>query len=91
MRLHTVAGRTSGFGPGRGRRRATVDYLTTIAVSVTAGTAAIVAFAPAEHASGRLRRGLIVLLILVNLRGVRDAGAAFVLLAYLFVGSPERC
>jgi amino acid transporter len=65
-----------------------VDYLTTIAVSVTAGVAAIVAFAPGLDAHRVvIDVALIVLIILVNLRGVREAGAAFILPTYLFIGS----
>ena len=65
-----------------------VDYLTTVAVSVTAGVAAIVAFAPGLNAHRvAIDVALIVLIILVNLRGVREAGAAFVIPTYLFIGS----
>jgi amino acid transporter len=65
-----------------------VDYLTTVAVSVTAGVAAIVAFVPSVN-SWRVIVDvvLIALIILINLRGVRDAGAAFVLPTYIFIGS----
>jgi amino acid transporter len=57
-----------------------VDYVTTLAVSVTAGIEAIVAFAPALDAY-RVPCDLaaIALLVLINLRGVREAGAFFVL------------
>jgi amino acid transporter len=65
-----------------------VDYLTTVAVSVTAGVQAVIAFVPAldQH---RVAADLacIGLLVLVNLRGVREAGAAFVIPTYLFIGS----
>jgi amino acid transporter len=65
-----------------------VDYLTTVAVSVTAGVEAIIAFVPALDAH-RVVAGVsvIALLVLVNLRGVREAGAAFVLPTYVFIGS----
>ncbi len=86
---YTVAKENLGVRPGLVAAAALmVDYLTTIAVSVTAGTAAIVAFAPGLNTHRVVFDvALIVLLILVNLRGVRDAGAAFVLPAYLFIGS----
>jgi amino acid transporter len=65
-----------------------VDYLTTVAVSVTAGVAAIVAFVPRldEH---RVIVDVvaIVLLMIINLRGVREAGTAFIIPTYIFVGS----
>ncbi|MBV8084299.1 MAG: APC family permease [Chloroflexi bacterium] len=65
-----------------------VDYLTTVAVSVTAGVQAIGAFVPVfdQH---RVIAGVcaISLLMLINLRGVREAGAAFVIPTYAFIGS----
>src|SRR5436190_221715 len=65
-----------------------VDYLTTVAVSVTAGVAAIVAFAPGLNSDRVIVDvALIALIVVVNLRGVREAGAAFVLPTYLFIGS----
>jgi amino acid transporter len=65
-----------------------VDYLTTVAVSVTAGVAAIVAFAPGLDAHRVvIDVALIVLIVVINLRGVREAGAAFVLPTYVFIGS----
>ena len=65
-----------------------VDYLTTVAVSITAGVAAIVAFAPGLDAHRVvIDVVLIVLIVLVNLRGIREAGAAFILPTYLFIGS----
>jgi amino acid transporter len=65
-----------------------VDYLTTVAVSVTAGVAALTAVWPGLDAHRVLIDvGLIVILVFINLRGVREAGAAFALPTYLFVGS----
>src|SRR5216110_195952 len=64
-----------------------VDYLTTVAVSVTAGVAAIVAFDPGLNSDRVIVDvALIVLIVVINLRGVREAGAAFVLPTYLFIG-----
>ncbi len=65
-----------------------VDYLTTVAVSITAGVEAIIAFAPAlDTIRVPLDVGLILLLMFVNLRGVREAGGLFVIPTYIFVGS----
>ncbi len=65
-----------------------VDYLTTVAVSVTAGIEAIVAFVPAvEEYRVIAGVGAVVLLTIINLRGVREAGAAFIIPTYLFIGS----
>ena len=53
------------------------DYVLTVAVSISAGIFAITSFAPPlESAPGRaVDRGL-VLIVLVNLRGVRESGLA---------------
>jgi amino acid transporter len=65
-----------------------VDYLTTVAVSVTAGVEALIALAPAiDLYRVPLDVGIIVLLMFVNLRGVRESGAVFVLPTYIFIGS----
>ena len=63
-----------------------VDYVLTVAVSVAAGVLAITSVAPslAPHKVG-LSLLLIVLLTLVNLRGVRESGIAFALPTYSFV------
>ncbi len=86
---YTVARENLGIRPGLVAAAALmVDYLTTVAVSVTAGVAAIVAFVPGLNADRVLLDvALIVLLIAINLRGVRDSGAAFVLPTYAFIGS----
>jgi amino acid transporter len=65
-----------------------VDYLTTVAVSVTAGIEAIIAFAPGlDTYRVPLDVGLILLLMFVNLRGAREAGGLFIIPTYVFVGS----
>jgi len=86
---YTVARENLGIRPGLVAAAALmVDYLTTVAVSVTAGVAAIVAFVPGLNADRVvLDVALIVLLIAINLRGVRDSGTAFVLPTYAFIGS----
>ena len=63
-----------------------VDYVTTLAVSVTAGVEAIIAFIPSlDSERVVLDLAAIALLVLINLRGVREAGAFFVLPTYIFV------
>jgi amino acid transporter len=65
-----------------------VDYLTTVAVSVTAGVEAVIAFAPALDAYRiPIDVGVILLLMFVNLRGLREAGGLFVIPTYIFIGS----
>ena len=85
----TVARRNLGTTAGLVAAAALmIDYLTTVAVSVTAGVQAVIAFVPALDRH-RVSAGLfcIGLLMVVNLRGVREAGAAFVAPTYLFIGS----
>ena len=63
-----------------------VDYVMTVAVSVVSGvvavTSAITSLAP--HAVA-LSVGFVVLLALVNLRGVKESGTAFAVPTYTFV------
>ena len=65
-----------------------IDYVLTVAVSVSAGVAAITSAFPAllEH---RVALGLtfILFITLVNLRGVRESGAVFAVPTYLFIFS----
>ena len=62
------------------------DYVLTVAVSVTAGTVAIISAVPgwSEHRVA-IALALIVLLALANLRGVREAGTLFAVPTYGFV------
>ena len=62
------------------------DYVLTVAVSISAGIFAVTSFAPSL--SGHkvaLSLGCLLLIVLVNLRGVRESGLAFALPTYLFV------
>ena len=63
------------------------DYILTVAVSVSGGVAAITSAYPSlvPHAVA-IGIGAIVLLMVVNLRGVREAGIAFSLPTYAFIG-----
>ena len=65
-----------------------VDYILTVAVSVTAGVLALISAAPSleAHKVG-LSLLFVVLLTLVNLRGVRESGIAFALPTYSFVAA----
>jgi amino acid transporter len=62
------------------------DYVLTVAVSISAGIFAVTSFAPslADHKVA-LSLGCLLLIVLVNLRGVRESGLAFALPTYLFV------
>src|SRR3954453_9396015 len=63
-----------------------VDYVLTVAVSVVAGVAAITSAVPelAPHAVS-LSLGFILLITVVNLRGVKESGRAFAVPTYGFV------
>ncbi len=65
-----------------------MDYILTVAVSVSAGVAAVVSAFP-QLASARIELGLaaIGLILVLNLRGLRQAGAVFALPTYVFVVS----
>jgi amino acid transporter len=65
-----------------------VDYILTVAVSVASGVEAVTSAIP-SLGSARVEIGLVVIVLLVagNLRGVRDAGAAFAAPTYLFVAA----
>jgi amino acid transporter len=62
------------------------DYILTVAVSISSGIAAITSAYPAllSHTVG-LCVAAIVLLTVVNLRGVRESGAAFSVPTYVFI------
>ena len=65
-----------------------VDYVLTVAVSVAAGVANIVSAVPAlvPHALS-LSVGLVALLAVINLRGVKESGVAFAVPTYGFVAA----
>jgi amino acid transporter len=63
-----------------------LDYVLTVAVSISAGTDNIISAFPGlnEHRLA-IALGLIVLLAALNLRGVRESGRAFAAPTYLFI------
>ncbi|WP_399545899.1 APC family permease [uncultured Microbacterium sp.] len=65
-----------------------VDYVLTVAVSVAAGVDNIISALPFLDA-GRveLAVGFVVVIILINLRGVREASLLFAIPTYVFIGS----
>jgi len=63
-----------------------IDYLLTVAVSVSAGVSAIVsAFPGLETHRVFLAEGIIAFIALMNLRGVKESGLVFSLPTYGFV------
>jgi amino acid transporter len=65
-----------------------IDYVLTVAVSVVAGVAAITSAIPslADHAV-TLSLGFVVVLTVMNLRGVKESGRAFAVPTYGFVAA----
>jgi amino acid transporter len=65
-----------------------IDYTLTVAVSVSAGVAAIISAAPSLHEwRVEICVGFVGLIILGNLRGLRESGTIFAVPTYLFVFS----
>jgi amino acid transporter len=64
-----------------------IDYVLVVAVGISAGIGALISALPHwQPYTLPLCLGTLVLITLVNLRGVRDTGAAFLFPTYLFVG-----
>ncbi|MFF8771481.1 APC family permease [Kitasatospora sp. NPDC015120] len=65
-----------------------VDYVMTVAVSVASGVDNIISALPslADHRV-ELALGFVLLLMAMNLRGVRESGKAFAAPTYLFIGA----
>ena len=65
-----------------------VDYILTVAVSISSGAAYITTALPALHGHKLIIAvSLVVLLALVNLRGTKDAGGAFAIPTYIYICS----
>ena len=64
------------------------DYILTAAVGISAGVGALVSAFPSllPHTTS-FCVGILIVITILNLRGVRDAGLAFALPTYLFVGT----
>jgi amino acid transporter len=65
-----------------------IDYILNVAVGISAGVGAMVSAIPAlQPQTLRLCLAILLVLTLVNLRGIREVGLAFMLPTYVFVGS----
>ena len=71
-----------------------VDYILTVAVSVSAGVAAIISI-PQFHELDEQRvplcLGLIAVITLANLRGMKESGALFAVPTYVYMSPSARC
>src|SRR3984957_3837618 len=86
---YTVASENLGDGAGLLAAAALmIDYILTAAVGISAGVGALVSAVPGlqSHTLG-LCLLILLILMLVNMRGVRDTGVAFLIPTYLFLGT----
>jgi amino acid transporter len=86
---YTVASENLGRFPGLLAAAALmIDYVLTAAVGISAGVGALVSAVPSlQPRTLSLCLGILIVLTLINLRGVKEAGITFMLPTYLFVGS----
>ncbi len=85
----TVASENLGDGAGLLAAAALmIDYILTAAVGISAGVTALVSAAPSLHPHQlALCLAILVVIALVNMRGVKESGFAFMLPTFLFVGT----
>ena len=86
---YTVA--RANLGPGASLLAAAAllaDYILTAAVGISAGVGALVSAVPSllPHTVS-MCVGILIIVTILNLRGVREAGAVFAVPTYLFVGT----
>jgi amino acid transporter len=87
---YTVASENLGTYPGLLAAAALmIDYVLTAAVGISAGVGALISVDPGALQKHTLAicLGILFLLALVNMRGVRETGGAFLIPTYLFVGT----
>ena len=86
---YTVA--TENLGAGAGLLAAAalmIDYILTASVGISAGVGALISAVPSlQPHTLELCLGVLVLLTLVNMRGVHDTGVVFMIPTYLFTGT----
>lgn len=86
---YTVATENLGTWPGLLAAAALmIDYILTAAVGISAGVTALTSAVPSlvPHTLS-LCLLILIILVIVNLRGVKDTGAAFITPTFLFVGT----
>jgi amino acid transporter len=86
---YTVA--TENLGDGAGLLAAAalmIDYILTAAVGISAGVGALISAVPAlQPHTLVLCLGVLLILTIVNMRGVHDTGVVFMIPTYLFAGT----
>ncbi len=84
---YTVARQNLGAGAGLLSASALmIDYVLTVAVGISAGVGALVSAAPKlQPHTLSLCLGILVLITLINLRGMHDTGAIFMAPTYIFI------
>ena len=86
---YTVASQNLGEGAGLLAAAALmIDYVLTAAVGISAGVGALISAAPSlQPHTLQLCLGVLLLLTLVNMRGVHDTGVIFMIPTYLFTAT----
>lgn len=86
---YTVASKNLGQSAGLVAAAALmIDYVLTAAVGISAGVGALVSAIPAlQSHTLALCLGILVIVTLVNLRGSRETGIAFLVPTYIFTGT----
>jgi amino acid transporter len=84
---YTVA--TENLGTGAGLLAAAalmIDYVLTVAVGISAGVGALVSAVPSlHHHTLTMCLGILLVLAVVNLRGVQETGGIFMIPTYVFI------
>lgn len=86
---YIVAGKNLGESAGLLAAAALmIDYVLTAAVGISAGVGALISAVPSlqPHTLG-LCLGILIVITIINLRGVRETGTIFMIPTYLFVGT----
>jgi len=84
---YTVASENLGEGAGLLAAAALmIDYVLTAAVGISAGVGALVSALPSlQKETLSLCLGILIVITLINLRGVRESGGVFLLPTYVFI------
>jgi amino acid transporter len=86
---YTVASQNLGEFPGLLAAAALmIDYVLTAAVGISAGVGALISVVPSlQQHTLPICLAILLLITIINLRGVRETGAVFIVPSYLFVAS----